>query len=91
MGVGCLVCLLDHARAAWMHSLVPGIRRPSSDLRPHSVPSCPVRRCIFDTDNIDIGPERRNYLDHSLSRVWEYNDEVRHRGARGRGGWRSPL
>ncbi|WPT16758.1 hypothetical protein PSENEW3_00004766 [Picochlorum sp. SENEW3] len=32
-------------------------------------------RCIFDTDNIDIGPERRQYLDHSLSRVWEFNDE----------------
>ncbi len=33
-------------------------------------------RSTFDTDNIDIGPERRNYLDHQLSRVWEYNDEV---------------
>lgn len=33
-------------------------------------------RCIFDTDNIDIGPERRNYLDHRLSRVWEYNGQV---------------
>lgn len=32
---------------------------------------------IFDTDNICLGPERRAYLDHSLSRVWEYNDEVR--------------
>ncbi|GAB4820256.1 hypothetical protein N2152v2_007302 [Parachlorella kessleri] len=32
-------------------------------------------RSTFDTDNIDIGPERRNYLDHQLSRVWEYNDE----------------
>lgn len=32
-------------------------------------------RSTFDTDNIDIGPERRNYLDHQLSRVWEFNDE----------------
>lgn len=23
-------------------------------------------RSIFDTDNIDIGPERRHYLDHKL-------------------------
>ena len=36
----------------------------------------PGSRGIFDTDNIDIGPERRAYLDHQLSRVWEYNDEV---------------
>ena len=34
-------------------------------------------RATFDTDNIDIGPERRNYLDHRLSRVWEMNSEVR--------------
>ncbi|KAL4451296.1 hypothetical protein ABPG77_009368 [Micractinium sp. CCAP 211/92] len=32
-------------------------------------------RSVFDTDNIDIGPERRHYLDHQLSRVWEFNDE----------------
>lgn len=32
-------------------------------------------RSVFDTDNIDIGPERRQYLDHSLSRVWEFNDQ----------------
>ena len=32
-------------------------------------------RSIFDTDSIDLGPERRQYLDHSLCRVWEYNDE----------------
>lgn len=30
-------------------------------------------RSVFDTDNIDLGPERRHYLDHSLNRVWEYN------------------
>lgn len=30
-------------------------------------------RSIFDTDNIDIGPERRHYLDHELKRVWEVN------------------
>jgi hypothetical protein len=34
-------------------------------------------RSIFDTDNIDVGPERRSYLDHALSRVWEYNDSGR--------------
>ena len=33
-------------------------------------------RAVFDTDNIDIGPERRNYLDHRLSRVWEMNGQV---------------
>ncbi len=33
------------------------------------------RRCIFDTDSIDIGPERRQYLDHQLSRVWETNSQ----------------
>jgi len=33
-------------------------------------------RATFDTDNIDIGPERRNYLDHRLSRVWEMNGQV---------------
>lgn len=32
-------------------------------------------RAVFDTDNIDLGPERRQYLDHALSRVWEFNDE----------------
>lgn len=32
-------------------------------------------RSIFDTDGIDLGPERRSYLDHQLSRVWELNDE----------------
>jgi len=30
-------------------------------------------RSAFDTDNIDLGPERRHYLDHTLNRVWEYN------------------
>lgn len=32
-------------------------------------------RSIFDMDNIDIGPERRNYLDHTCERVWEFNGE----------------
>ena len=31
---------------------------------------------IFDTDGIHIGPERRAYLDHKLSRVWEMNSQV---------------
>ena len=35
-----------------------------------------ARRATFDTDNIDIGPERRDYLDHRLSRVWEMNSQV---------------
>lgn len=26
-------------------------------------------------DGIDLGPERRQYLDHQLSRVWECNGE----------------
>ena len=38
---------------------------------------CQFCRATFDTDNIDIGPERRNYLDHRLSRVWESNGQVR--------------
>ncbi|DBB17356.1 hypothetical protein WJX82_002206 [Trebouxia sp. C0006] len=32
-------------------------------------------RATFDTDNIDIGPERRAYLDHRLSRAWEVNSQ----------------
>jgi betaine lipid synthase len=30
-------------------------------------------RTVFDTDNIDLGPERRQYLDHTFQREWEYN------------------
>ena len=41
---------------------------------PHS--SCCRCRATFDTDNIDVGPERRAYLDHRLSRVWEVNSQV---------------
>lgn len=32
-------------------------------------------RCIFDVDNIDIGPERRAYLENCLERVWEINSQ----------------
>jgi betaine lipid synthase len=32
-------------------------------------------RATFDVDNIDVGPERRAYLDGKLERVWEYNGE----------------
>mmetsp|Transcript_20159 Transcript_20159/g.56144 ORF Transcript_20159/g.56144 Transcript_20159/m.56144 type:complete len:687 (-) Transcript_20159:861-2921(-) len=32
-------------------------------------------RATFDTDNIDIGPERRVYLEHRLERVWEINSQ----------------
>jgi len=32
-------------------------------------------RCIFDMDNIDIGPERRNYLDCRMDREWELNGQ----------------
>ena len=35
------------------------------------------RRATFDVDNIDIGPERRGYLEQKLERVWEQNSEVR--------------
>jgi len=35
-----------------------------------------ICRATFDTDNIDIGPERRAYLDHRLSRAWEVNSQV---------------
>ena len=30
-------------------------------------------RSIFDLDNIDLGPERRQYLDYKFSRIYEYN------------------
>jgi hypothetical protein len=33
-------------------------------------------RATFDTDNIDIGPERRAYLETCLERVWEVNSQV---------------
>ncbi|CAG9467464.1 unnamed protein product [Pedinophyceae sp. YPF-701] len=32
-------------------------------------------RATFDTDNIDIGPERRAYLEHRLQRVMEVNSQ----------------
>jgi betaine lipid synthase len=32
-------------------------------------------RSIFDMDGIDIGPERRDYLDLKMTRVWEMNEE----------------
>jgi betaine lipid synthase len=32
-------------------------------------------RATFDVDNIDVGPERRSYLDGKLERLWEYNGE----------------
>ena len=41
-----------------------------------AVTSAVLHRATFDTDNIDIGPERRAYLDHRLSRVWENNSQV---------------
>ncbi len=34
-----------------------------------------VCRATFDIDNIDIGPERRAYLETKLERVWEINSE----------------
>lgn len=34
-----------------------------------------MRRSIFDIDGIDLGPERRTYLDHKLDRIWEVNSE----------------
>ena len=33
-------------------------------------------RATFDLDGIDLGPERRDYLEHKLTRVYEYNSEV---------------
>jgi len=32
-------------------------------------------RATFDLDGIDLGPERREYLEHKLTRVYEYNGE----------------
>ena len=34
-----------------------------------------ARRCIFDIDGIDLGPERRAYLEHGAERVWEVNSQ----------------
>jgi betaine lipid synthase len=34
-----------------------------------------MSRCIFDIDGIDLGPERRAYLEHRLERVWEINSQ----------------
>lgn len=47
----------------------------SLPLRQHSYLRRVFWQSIFDQDGIYLGPERRNYLDHCLSRVWEYNDE----------------
>eukprot|EP00891_Asterochloris_glomerata_P001660 jgi/Astpho2/1660/e_gw1.00032.33.1_t len=44
-------------------------------MRQHSYPRRVFWKATFDTDNIDIGPERRAFLDHRLSRVWEFNGE----------------
>ena len=46
-----------------------------STIDPASLLRCACR-CIFDIDSIDIGPERRQYLDHQLSRLWENNSQV---------------
>jgi betaine lipid synthase len=32
-------------------------------------------RSVFDIDSIDLGPERRSYLEHRLERVWEINSQ----------------
>jgi len=48
---------------------------PSTGLPPSSL--CLECRATFDTDNIDIGPERRAFLEHRLERVWEVNSQVR--------------
>lgn len=42
---------------------------------PHPSPPRAPGRSIFDIDNIDIGPERRAYLETKLERVWEINSE----------------
>jgi betaine lipid synthase len=47
----------------------------SLPLRQHSYLRRVFWQSVFDQDGIYLGPERRNYLDHCLSRVWEYNDE----------------
>lgn len=41
---------------------------------PSPWPASPARS-IFDIDNIDIGPERRAYLETKLERCWEINRE----------------
>jgi hypothetical protein len=32
-------------------------------------------RSVFDIDTIDLGPERRAYIEHKLERVWEVNSQ----------------
>ena len=65
----CQLCVLLAFSVVMLELLVVCSTAFNTDI----VPMC---RATFDTDNIDIGPERRNYLDHRLSRVWEMNSEV---------------
>ncbi len=60
------------------HVHLPSLNAPRLDWHPCSRMRLPTMCCraTFDTDNIDIGPERRAFLDHRLSRVWEFNGEV---------------
>jgi hypothetical protein len=47
---------------------------PSPSPSPNPPPAHHTR-ATFDTDNIDIGPERRAYLEVKLQREWEVNSE----------------
>ena len=49
------------------------LTRPPQPTPPPAPPL--ARSATFDTDFIDIGPVRRQYLDHRLERVWEHNSE----------------
>ena len=83
-----LLCALALRPAAASDVMVPAlplaVRRLLLPTAVHAVVAAlaassqvhPGRRATFDTDNIDIGPERRDYLDHRLSRVWEMNSQV---------------
>lgn len=35
----------------------------------------PYDSSVFDVDTIDLGPERRAFLEHKLERVWEINSQ----------------
>ena len=56
----------------------PHVKTNANVTRRHRPPtsSCAsLFRSIFDVDTIDLGPERRAYLEHKLERVWEINSQ----------------
>ena len=57
------ICCRHAALHTGQSTLVTPLMSRSESFMP---PPLNRRRSVFDTDNIDIGPERRQYLDHAL-------------------------